>query len=151
MSLLRWYAFLWTVLIAGCATSQQLEGNLYKGSTTASIGVNACYTGVDKADEIMQDKIREKAKTDKPGAQADFDKWKPERAKAMKGCNVIQMGVQDLTASIPLIIQLYNTKKAEAKAKAIELLAKFLALGAEVAANLKTIGIEYKLPGIGGL
>ncbi len=129
------YALL-TLVAWGCASGTT---GIRQAATNIATLDAAGYKALDATDAAKQAAIRDKVLFDRPGAMADFDAWKTQRAHVRTVLNEAQDAVE-------VAAQLCDDVDAGLKAMppAAGWLAELIALAAKVSAALMDAGV--KLP-----
>ena len=114
--------------------------NYYKTVSTTAIAAEGCRDVLSKAHEEKTAAVVEKAKTDKPGAQVDLDKWLPVYEKIKTACVSLKVGAKLGLEAAPVIEAAVSKKK-----DAMGWIVRLGKLGFDAVAVLAEAGL--KLPG----
>lgn len=138
MSLYRRIVLFFALLpFAACG---DVMSTYYKSVSTTAVAATACRDVLSEAHEKKTNDIAEKAKTDKPGAQADLDKWLPVYEKVKTACVSLKVGARLALDAAPVVEAAASKKK-----DVMGWVARLAKLGLDAAAALADAGL--KLPG----
>jgi hypothetical protein len=125
------------MFISGCGDTMT---NYYRVVSTTAVSAAACRDVLSEAHEKKTADIAEKAKTDKPGAQADLDKWLPIYEKIKTSCVSLKVASKLALVAGPSVEAAVTKKK-----DAIDWIVRLTKLGFDVVTALTEAGL--KLPG----
>jgi len=133
----RVYLFFALFAITGCG---DIMSSYYKSVSTTAVLAVTCRDVLSEAHEKKTAAVVEKAKTDKPGAEADLNKWLPTYEKVKTACVSLKVGARLALEAAP-VVEAAVAKKKDALAWIVRL----GKLGFDAAAALADAGL--KLPG----
>lgn len=133
----RVYLFFALLSFTGCG---DIMSSYYKSVSTTAVMAVACRDVLSEAHEKKTAAVVEKAKTDKPGAEADLNKWLPVYEKVKTACVGLKVGARLALDAAPTI-EAAVAKKTDAMGWIVRL----GKLGFDAVAALTEAGL--KLPG----
>ena len=137
IALQRISLFLTVLTLAACG---DVMSSYYKSVSTTAVAAVACRDVLSEAHEGKTKAVIEKAKTDKPGAEADLNAWLPVYEKVKTTCTSLKLGAKLALDAAPVVEAAVSKKK-----DAMGWIVRLGKLGFDAYATLAEAGL--KIPG----
>ena len=135
MSLFKRVVIFFALLpLAACG---DIMSSYYKSVSTTAVAAVACRDVLSEAHDQKTKAVIEKAKTDKPGAEADLNAWLPVYEKVKTACVSLKVGSRLALDAAP-VVEAAVAKKKDAMGWIVRLGKR----GFDAAATLASAGLK---------